>query len=97
VEVNEASHAAPIKTRRRNTREVCQRRPIRARTERACEFYSGLEPLSKRLAKLACLKAEEEAGIAEARAFAEGLEAFSFGAGPPCTPDDLVYCPEIAS
>jgi hypothetical protein len=54
VEARGASHPATIRTtRRRLTRNLCQRRPIRARTGRACEFYSAALRMSKRLAKLA--------------------------------------------
>ena len=56
VEARGASHATIIRTaRRRITRKLCQRRPIRARTGRAYEFYSAVKRLSKRLAKLAGL------------------------------------------
>jgi hypothetical protein len=58
---------------------------MRARTDRAYEFYSGAERMSKRIDKLSRLK------------FAEAVEAagfavfFSSHVELPCTPDDPAY------
>ena len=77
LEANVASQTAAITiSGRGRTRKACQRRPIVARTNRACKFYCALKPLSKRLAKLTQLVARTQTLLPKVARFHTLLASF---------------------